>query len=116
MNFIRDLHQESFHTNLDPYTNIQSQFDKSHESRPANNLDSYTVDQNLTNICFDKLHEPRVSNNLDSYTIGESQSDFMQKSECLDRLHEPNTFLHKVRLTFTNGCLLYTSPSPRDRG
>ena len=68
MNFIRALHQESFHTNLDPYTNIQSQFDKSHESRPANNLDSYTVDQNLTNICFDKLHEPRVSNNLDSYT------------------------------------------------
>ena len=77
MNFIRDLHQESFHTNLDPYTNIQSQ--------------------------FDKTHEPRVSNNLDSYTIGVSQSDFVRKSECLYKLHEPSTLnnLEQSELSMT---------------
>ena len=37
-------------------------------------------------------------------------------SALLDKMGHPERKLKFIHVTGTNGCLLYTSPSPRDRG
>ena len=99
---IDDTSKEFISRHIGPSTEDQKEMLKSISSKSIDNLIENTVPKNILIKDELKIDEPM------------SENDALKKLKLLSKKNE--VFRNFIGMGYYNTCLLYTSPSPRDRG